>query len=201
METINEGIDAQRLSKELLLAENHDLREEIRNSNVHVVDRRELDKLDENLKRNVDVYTAAKQELAPIEESIAELKKTEEELTRVSQSLRDEDQLQETSAKTASVNEIKSKTLDEISAMVQAISQKLNEKKQDLEPKVCTCVHECGHRAFFDSSLIFDAYDICYRLRSSRKRGRNFKISKKSTRRKKESTRHPMPNRQQTMRK
>ena len=44
--------------------------------------------------------------------------------------------LQHTSLQTASVNEIKSKCLDEISTMVQTIAHTLESKRQELEPKV-----------------------------------------------------------------
>ena len=101
----------------------------------------------------LEVYNASKQDVAKIEESISQLKQTEESLRRqhssILQQLRKEEEkagisgfqdvhekLYQTSKETDSLNKLKSQALDEISDMVQKIASSLEAKKQHLEPKV-----------------------------------------------------------------
>ena len=117
------------------------------------VDRQEVIKIQDELKHQWKVYDDSPQEIDKLRKDISKLKSTEGELKDQHNAILDQyhedeekagvvgfrdvnEQLEQTSKQTVSLNELKSQTLDEISSMIQQIAHTLEEKKQELEPKV-----------------------------------------------------------------
>ena len=155
--------DKLRLEKELLSSTNTEIRESIytlnngneapQRSDGTTVDRQEVIKIQDELKHQLKVYDDSQQEIDKLREDISKLKSTEGELKDQHNAILEQyhedeekagvvgfrdvnEQLEQTSKQTVSLNELKSQTLDEISSMVQQIAHTLEEKKQELEPKV-----------------------------------------------------------------
>ena len=152
-------LEAKALEKELLLSTNKEL-----SDSINALD--EIQKPDgthmskgqfEDFKRNVEqqqqLYNAAKDEVSSIQSDIKRLKQAEADLKQQYDDLQVRieieeqkegisgyseinDRLEQTSKEMASLNEIKSATLDDISATVEKITNTLHGKKQELEPKV-----------------------------------------------------------------
>eukprot|EP00578_Thalassiosira_sp_NH16_P012391 CAMPEP_0181124452 /NCGR_PEP_ID=MMETSP1071-20121207/26491_1 /TAXON_ID=35127 /ORGANISM="Thalassiosira sp., Strain NH16" /LENGTH=635 /DNA_ID=CAMNT_0023209763 /DNA_START=418 /DNA_END=2325 /DNA_ORIENTATION=+ len=155
LNAMKEDIGTQIIFRELLMSTNQELCESIDmlGADGECMNINELAAMEEKLNRKIEAHAALKLEMTEIEKGISELKQTEEVLKRQRYShlehVQDEEKragvagfqdinqrLQHTSLQTASVNEIKSKCLDEISTMVQTIAHTLESKRQELEPKI-----------------------------------------------------------------
>lgn len=161
MNSTQKVFDAKRMERELLKSTNNELCDSIRalaGDKIQRLDgtslhRHEVFEFQEKLSKELKVYKESKQEIAELEQKITELKNNENGLKQQRMSLMEHfqeeekvagvagfrdvnEKLEETSKQTASLNELKSQTLDEISTMVQTIADTLEDKKQELEPKV-----------------------------------------------------------------
>ncbi|KAL7554039.1 hypothetical protein ACHAWF_017406 [Thalassiosira exigua] len=162
-----EDAEAKSIEKELLDSTNEELRDSIKGldggdgPDGTTLSRDEFAEFQEHLARKLERYDDSKEEIAKAKERILELKhakkaieiqrrnlhdrfREEEERAGV-QGFRDaSNKLEHTSKQTASLNELKSQTLDDISTVVQRIANTLEEKKQELEPKVCFSDLQCS---------------------------------------------------------
>lgn len=158
MHDTKEDIGDKRLFKELLISTNDELRDSLNsmNSNGIQLDGVRMDEfveLQKNLIMQLEVSDDSKHDIAKMQESIDELKQTDDALNikhaNVVEHFQQEEeragvagfqdvnnQLQRTSSQTASLNELKSQAVADISAMVQKIAATLEGKKEELEPKV-----------------------------------------------------------------
>ena len=162
MHSLKADIDTKTIEKELLLSTNKELRDlihaldgdGIQRPDGTFMNRCEFVEFKEGVDSSWKASIASKQEIARVWDNISELKRAEASLRSEVLDLRARfeeeeekagvagfrvanEQLERTGKQTANANKLKSRTLDDISAMVQNIARTLEEKKEDLEPKVC----------------------------------------------------------------
>ncbi len=153
---MRDDVEGKTLSREMLVTTNNELRE-----STSLLDR-EIHRsynvtnfvtLQESVRLKMEVCEASEQEIAKIQEIIAELRQTENALKNQHLDLLDQcrkeeerggvtgfqdihEQLIAVSKETSSMNELTSQMVDEMSEMSQKIVRTLDGKKQELELKV-----------------------------------------------------------------
>ena len=157
MRTMRNDVDAMTMEKELLISTNNGLRDAIQETGSDDTQRPdgtymsedEFALFQETVKRKLYMYHASKEEILRMQDEMVELKRSEEELKAQHSNLKDRflqeekrlgvtgfrdasERLEETGKQTASLNDLKTQTLDEISAM----AEKIAARRPELEPKV-----------------------------------------------------------------
>lgn len=150
------------LLKEMLVSKNNELSDVIKSLDDEAmaqrpdgicVSRKDVTELQETINKKREVCDKVKLEILTIQASLSELQKTEntirlqqsemlshhhtkERIAGVAKFTGINDKLVATSKETASLNEMKARTLEDISVMVQEIASKLEVKQHELRPKV-----------------------------------------------------------------
>lgn len=150
------------LLKDLLISENNELCNIIRsldreamvqNPDGRLLSRNDIRELQESVNNNCEVRDKMKLEIVAIQARLSELQMTENSIKhqqhemfshrqkkdRIAGAARFNDvndKLVATSKETASLNTMKAKTLEDISAVVQEIAKTLERKEHELKPKV-----------------------------------------------------------------
>ena len=145
---MRDDVDGKTLFREMMVSTDNELR-----GSVSLLDVANFVTLQESVRLNTGICEASKQEIANIQESIAELRQTDNALKNQHLDILDQcrkeeerggvagfqdihEQLISVSKETSSMNELTSQMVDEISEMSQKIVRTLDEKEQELEPKV-----------------------------------------------------------------
>lgn len=157
VQAIRKDLDKKRLFKELLLSTNSEIREtlpeEIQRPDGTSITRQELAEFQERVDAQSKVCQESKREVTEIKASMMNLKKEHETLTsqyhKLLDRFRDEEdkagvsgllgvneELQAASEQTTSLNDLKSRALEDISITVTKITNILEGKKHRLAPKI-----------------------------------------------------------------
>jgi DNA repair exonuclease SbcCD ATPase subunit len=150
---VRDDVEGKTLFREMIVSTDNELRESVSLLDGDKEIHRSYDVAQESVRLSTGVCEASKQEIANIQESIAELRQTENALKKQHLDILDQcrkeeerggvagfqdihEQLISVSKETSSMNELTSQMVDEISEMSQKIVRTLDEKEQELEPKV-----------------------------------------------------------------
>ncbi len=148
---VQQDVDGKSNMNNVYATENQRLRNELEKKRTDT----NFDELQSSLQKKIQHHETRKEEISALQQHLVELEGKKEDLTKrlhaVEQTLKQEEekceitgyrevskQLGNTFQETCILNERKSDTLDEMSALVEQIAVTLNGKKETLEPMVST---------------------------------------------------------------